>query len=700
MVKNLFHSGESGFDGTDDSGNLSPAWANATGFDTSAFAPLDTNVGTVITTSGQAGPSGSSSAASVDLTGQTITTGASIASPFVIKPIFDSSILNAGSVLTGELEAAINTAIQSIEATIVTNETLSIDFGYGVMVFEGTSTPVTSLGESTYSINSYTYGDVRTDLTAHAAGIPALSGIAATLPTTDPTNGGTIDVADAEADALGLISGTNAGTVGAVGISSTLALGFTATGTSVTGGGYWAVGVFQHEITEVLGREQSLGVAFGTGVYTPYDFFRYSAPGTMDLTQGGTAGYFSVNDGTTDLGNFNLLASKGDLADWASLPNDAANNQEISGVVNTLSVADMTAMEVLGYTLACYATGTHILTARGNVAIEDLAVGDTVMTAFAEEAPIRWIGHRHIDCRRHPRPESVWPIRVSAGAFGDGLPRRDLFLSPDHAVAIDQMLVPIKRLVNGTSITRHPVDQVTWYHIELPDHDLLFAEGLAAESYLDTGNREAFANGGEAVAMHPDFATIAADRSREHGSCLPFATTDQEIEPFWHWLATLADDLGFPRPDTDELTGDPGLMLEAGGRMMKPIARDERSVTFLLPSGVTSAVLRSRTSTPAVTEPWRDDPRQLGVAVEQLVLRAGSAIIPLPADHPALTSGWLTAEQRDGRVWRWTNGAAVVPASLLGQHTDPLLLEVHVAGTLTYPLEAPAEPAAAVRRAA
>jgi len=155
---------------------------------------------------------------------------------------------------------------------------------------------------------------------------------------------------------------------------------------------------------------------------------------------------------------------------------------------------------------ACYGEGTRIATLRGEVPIERLRVGDQVVSVFGGSAPVRWIGWRALDLRRHPRPELAWPVRVRAGAFADGVPRRDLVMSADHAVYVDSVLIPVRTLVNGTTIRREPAAGVVWYHVELPMHDVILAEGLAAESYLDTGNRSAFANGGKAVALNPDFA--------------------------------------------------------------------------------------------------------------------------------------------------------------------------------------------------
>jgi hypothetical protein len=124
-------------------------------------------------------------------------------------------------------------------------------------------------------------------------------------------------------------------------------------------------------------------------------------------------------------------------------------------------------------------------------------------------APIVWIGRRSIDCSRHPTPDNVWPVQVNAHAFGPGLPARDLFLSPDHAIYVDDVLIPVGRLVNGTSIVRVPSSRVTYYHVELPMHDVLLAEGLPTESYLDTGDRSNFDDSDGAIRLFPDFSRRA-----------------------------------------------------------------------------------------------------------------------------------------------------------------------------------------------
>ena len=161
-------------------------------------------------------------------------------------------------------------------------------------------------------------------------------------------------------------------------------------------------------------------------------------------------------------------------------------------------------------TAPCFVAGSRILTNRGEVAVEDLREGDVVVTASGRPRPICWIGHRRIDPARHPCPRTVQPIRIQRGAFAANTPHRDLLLSPDHAVFVEGVLVPVRYLVNGATIRCQTVRRpITYYHVELDGHDILLAEGLAVESFLDTGCRQDFDNGGAVVALHPDFSTWA-----------------------------------------------------------------------------------------------------------------------------------------------------------------------------------------------
>jgi hypothetical protein len=174
----------------------------------------------------------------------------------------------------------------------------------------------------------------------------------------------------------------------------------------------------------------------------------------------------------------------------------------------------------------CFAAGTRIMTEQGEVPVEELHIGDRLKTVVGPKfQPVTWIGMRVVSCQHHPEPAKVWPVRISAGAFGRGLPRRDLWLSPDHAVYLDGSLIPVKHLINGSTIVQVQVASVSYYHVQLPRHDVLLAEGLAAESYLDTGDRSNFSNGGPKIALHPDFGS----RLWEAEGCAPLVVTGPEL---------------------------------------------------------------------------------------------------------------------------------------------------------------------------
>ncbi len=151
--------------------------------------------------------------------------------------------------------------------------------------------------------------------------------------------------------------------------------------------------------------------------------------------------------------------------------------------------------------VACFAAGTRVLTARGEAAVDELRPGDALPAVSGRVRRVRWVGRTRVALDGHSRPERVAPVRIAAGAFGPGVPHAPLLLSPDHAVFAGGVLIPVHLLVNGGSVAREPGrGAVEYVHLELERHDGIVAEGLRAESYLDTGNRELFAEAEAAAA--------------------------------------------------------------------------------------------------------------------------------------------------------------------------------------------------------
>ena len=156
---------------------------------------------------------------------------------------------------------------------------------------------------------------------------------------------------------------------------------------------------------------------------------------------------------------------------------------------------------------ACYLKGTHIATPVGETRIESLKAGDQVLTAGGGTATVKWIGYRTLFKKRIPEQDAkrAFPILFKKGCIADNVPHCDLIMSPGHHVFFDGYLVPAMALENGISIVQQfDMQSFQYFHVELEQFDILLAEGMPAESYVDTGNRRMFQNAHH-VAMNPDF---------------------------------------------------------------------------------------------------------------------------------------------------------------------------------------------------
>jgi hypothetical protein len=303
------------------------------------------------------------------------------------------------------------------------------------------------------------------------------------------------------------------------------------------------------------------------------------------------------------------------------------------------------------FATACYCAGSAILTARGEVPVEQLRPGDRVATLMRGGAlrPVVWVGHSRIDTSRHPDPAAVAPVRIRAGAIAPQIPARDVLVSPEHAIALlddagRRVLAPALGLVNGATILREPAGgTVHYFHVELARHDILLAGGMAAESYLDTGNRSAFENAGVPRRLHPSFPP----RDWETDGCAPLLS-GAAAAPLHARLLRRAERLGW------RITDDAAVMVVADGAELEPsLVAGGRSV-FRLPAGSRCVKLRSRVAAATDFDPAATDRRRVGVPVARLQLNG----VELPLDGPVLAAGFLALERRDAACWRWTDGDA------------------------------------------
>jgi hypothetical protein len=157
----------------------------------------------------------------------------------------------------------------------------------------------------------------------------------------------------------------------------------------------------------------------------------------------------------------------------------------------------------------CLLRGTRISTHRGEIPVEEILPGDLVRTSSGSAAKVRWVGRQVHDLEgalaarssRFPL-DTVRPVRIARFALDDCTPKRDLFVSPGHALLLDGVLIPVFELINGVSIA--PVEPgslgvADYFHVLLETHEVIFAEGTPVETLLvgDARDFEGFLNGAD-----------------------------------------------------------------------------------------------------------------------------------------------------------------------------------------------------------
>jgi hypothetical protein len=144
--------------------------------------------------------------------------------------------------------------------------------------------------------------------------------------------------------------------------------------------------------------------------------------------------------------------------------------------------------------IPCFTPGTLIATAKGERLVEELQAGDRIITRDNGFQEIAWVGAKQLSGQELAQRPNLRPVFVKAGAFGDGLPERDMMLSPNHKVLLAndkaelyfderEVLVAAKHLIGKPGIQQVDVAQTTYIHFMFERHEVVLSDGAWTESF-------------------------------------------------------------------------------------------------------------------------------------------------------------------------------------------------------------------------
>lgn len=318
--------------------------------------------------------------------------------------------------------------------------------------------------------------------------------------------------------------------------------------------------------------------------------------------------------------------------------------------------------------LVCFLSGSMIRTSKGDVAVEDIQIGDQVVTFDWRNnqdviRPVIWTGKGHCKVRFDlPDDEAGWPVRVIKNAISDGVPYKDMLITAEHCLFFRDRFVPVRMLVNGVSIFYDKsITSYDYYHVETEQHSVITADGMLTESYLDTGNRSSFRQEGKIATLRGAVKNWADDAGA------PLGVERSFVEPLFRALEWRENSVVGTKISTTkiETTTDPDLhLITQTGAVIRPMRKTAHHYSFMLPPNTESVRIVSRSSRPSdVIGPFVDDRRYMGVAVADVQLQCAKQQFDITSHlQDEKPSGWHDTDWTD---CAWTNGNAELP---LGDH--------------------------------
>ncbi|MFW2545141.1 Hint domain-containing protein [Primorskyibacter sp. 2E107] len=244
-----------------------------------------------------------------------------------------------------------------------------------------------------------------------------------------------------------------------------------------------------------------------TVAYQNNSFLGTQGPFNLTIDDGDVDSTFEVGDtvttqsaGYTYAGTFSI-----DGTDWPAFTY-TTDPQFVVVFMDQQPVSPPGTFSANGATanVACFGPDTRITTENGDVLVQDLKVGDSLVTADGATARVHWLSV--ISRPTAIAGRSLDAVRIRAGALGNGLPQSDLTVTADHGMILEGLVINASALVNGTTIDFVPLaelgQRVTYYHIETEGHDVILANGAPAETFVDVAGRQGFDNYAEYLELY------------------------------------------------------------------------------------------------------------------------------------------------------------------------------------------------------
>jgi len=345
----------------------------------------------------------------------------------------------------------------------------------------------------------------------------------------------------------------------------------------------------------------------------------------------------------------------------------STNDQAPTGSISFSS--DNGALNSIG--TVCFVEGTLIRTSAGERRVEDLIVGDYILTASGHEKIVRWVGCRPMKFWNVERNLDTLPICISKDAFGPGKPSQDLHVSPGHAIAFDilgSVLIPAKSLINGSTIYQTSVESTKYYHIELDEHAVIIANGIMAESYIDMNNRGFFSNSSVVdtnILPDGDIKTLS-------DYCAPYHRNGEIVDAVRTRIDHIAVQQGWAREDAASFN----LHLLVNDRLIFPQITG-MAAKFIIDEIPEKIEIVSEKNIPAFISNSGDG-RTLGVDIGRITITDGLQVSrEILMNDARLSEGFHDFEEQGSH--RWTNGTAFLPSSLFEGTQGAVMLTIHLA---------------------